>query len=192
MLPESSATTTMSAPATLAVAPSRAKASSSTATSRRRALATLVAMPMTTRAVPSRANDEYATDTLATLDAAARLARGEGKADDDALVDGWYARNKSRYDNSTQGRSFLMTTKVVGLLRARGAGGDFDEGKFDEWVRLSRGFTDGSISGKAQREAYGNAVWANNDKTDAKNRIGLCIFGETAGTKALGVVCDGF
>jgi len=147
---------------------------------------------MTTRAVPSRANDEYATDTLATLDAAARLARGEGKADDDALVDGWYARNKSRYDNSTQGRSFLMTTKVVGLLRARGAAGDFDEGKFDEWVRLSRGFTDGSISGKAQREAYGNAVWANNDKTDAKNRIGLCIFGETAGTKALGVVCDGF
>ncbi len=100
----------MSAPATLAVAPSRTKASSSTAKSRRRALATLVAMPMTTRAFPSRANDEYATDTLATLDAAARLARGDGKAGDDALVDGWYARNKSMYDNSTQGRSFLMTT----------------------------------------------------------------------------------
>ena len=184
----------MSAPATRAVAPPRAKASPATALSRRRALATFVAVPMTMtmRASSARANDAYATDTLATLDAATRLARGDGKQGDDELVGTWYERNKRRYDNSTQGRSFLMTTKVIGLLRARGAGGDFDEGKFNEWVRLSRGFTDGSISGKAQREAYGNAVWANNDKTDAKNRIGLCIFGETAGTKALGVTCDGF
>lgn len=143
------ALTIMSAPATRAVAPTRAKASPATATSRRRALATFVAVPMTMRASSARANDDYATDTLATLDAATRLARGDGKQGDDELVGAWYERNKRRYDNSTQGRSFLMTTKVIGLLRARGAGGDFDEGKFNEWVRLSRGFTDGSISGKA-------------------------------------------
>ena len=72
--------------------------------------------------------------------------------------------------------SVFFFDEECGRCVSRGRrGGDFDEGKFDEWVRLSRGFTDGSISGKAQREAYGNAVWANNDKTDAKNRIGLCI-----------------
>ena len=50
----------------------------------------------------------------------------------------------------------------------------------------------GELSGKAARKAFSEATWGNYDKTDNLNRIGLCVFGDTAGTKALGINCDGF
>lgn len=144
--------------------------------------------------------EAYVSDTLATLEAAQRLAKGSSsdEAADRALVDGWVERNKKRYNAKTQGKSYLMTTKVVTLLKGKYsasstlAAATFNEDKFDEWTEYARGFTDGSLTGKAAREAYGSAVWGNYDKTDPKNRIGLCVFGATPPTEALGINCSGF
>jgi hypothetical protein len=85
-----------------------------------------------------------------------------------------------------------MTTKTLRYALGREKNEAFDEAKFASWVKLSRALTDGSMSAKEQREAYGAAVWANNDKGDAKNRIGLCAFGATGPTAALGIDCSGF
>jgi len=142
--------------------------------------------------------EAYVSDTLATLEAAQRLAKGASsdEAADRALVDGWGERNKKRYNAKTQGKSYLMTTKVVTLLKGKYsstlAAATFNDDKFDEWTEYARGFTDGSLTGKAAREAYGSAVWGNYDKTDPKNRIGLCVFGATPPTEALGINCSGF
>ena len=83
-----------------------------------------------------------------------------------------------------------MTTKIFSLVK----GGDIDgvENKANEWVNVASALTDGSLSGKEAKDTYGNLVWANNDKSDPKNRIGLCAFGETAGTKFFNINCDGF
>lgn len=166
------------------------------ATTSRRELAGAVALVATLGrrdgARAAREGTDYDDDTLETLDAATRLVRGTSSASDDARVEGWYDRNKRRYDNATRGKSFLMTTKTLRYAAGRARDETFDEAKFDEWVKLSRALTDGSMSAKAQREAYGAAVWANNDKSDAKNRIGLCAFGPTPPTIALGIDCSGF
>ncbi|CEF98425.1 unnamed product [Ostreococcus tauri] len=157
-------------------------------TTRRGLLGGIVGVPIALHARAALASAEYIEDTLAVLDACERLADGRGSDVDDAFVKAWYGRNKTRYSQSEQGRSFLMTSKVVALVR----GGNVDSRKLAEWVPLARGLTNGTITGRAAREAYGSAVWANNDKTDAKNRIGLCIFGATAPTQAMGIDCSGF
>jgi hypothetical protein len=161
-------------------------------------------MAMTSNAAHADGFGEaYVTDTLATLEAAQRIAKGASsdEASDRALVDGWSERNKKRYNAKTQGKSYLMTTKVVTLLKGKYAAPavsttlastTFDADKFDEWTEYARGFTDGSLTGKAAREAYGSAVWGNYDKADPKNRIGLCVFGATPPTEALGINCSGF
>jgi len=158
----------------------------------RRGVATsIVLAPFVTLARPRvAASDDgaYVEDTMRTLDACERFASGAARAGDEALVSGWFARNRSRYSQSTHGRSFLMTQKVISLTRA-GTGG---EAKTREWIALARGLTDGSISGAEARERYGAAAWGNYDKSDPKNRIGLCVFGATGPTKALGIDCDGY
>lgn len=148
----------------------------------------LFSRPRAASAASTRAEDarEYARDTLATLDAMEKMMAGE--AHDMEAISGWNERNKMRYDAKTQGKSFLLTTKLVSLIK----GDDVDEEKFREWLSYARGFTDGSLTGKAARDAYGSAVWGNYDKTDPKNRIGLCVFGETGPTKYLGINCDGY
>ena len=93
-------------------------------------------------------------------------------------------------DTKRFGKSFLLTTKIFSLVK----GGDIDgvENKANEWVNVASALTDGSLSGKEAKDTYGNLVWANNDKSDPKNRIGLCAFGEPAGTKFFNINCDGF
>lgn len=141
------------------------------------------------RPCAARSDDgAYVMDTLATLDACERLIRGAPREGDDEVVRGWFARNRSRYSQSTHGRSFLMTQKVIGC--ARGKTGS--AAKAEAWIALARGLTDGSVSGGEARERYGAAVWGNYDKSDPKNRIGLCAFGATGPTNALGIDCDGY
>ena len=178
------------------VAPVARDARATRAKTSRRELAGAVALVATLGrcdgARASRDAMDYDADTLDALDAATRVVRGKAREGDRERIDGWYERNKRRYDNATRGKSFLMTTKTLRYAAGRERSETFDEAKFDEWVKLSRALTDGSMSVKEQREAYGAAVWANNDKSDAKNRIGLCAFGATGPTRALGIDCSGF
>ena len=128
-----------------------------------------------------------------------------------ADVEGWLAASSawsglapSMYSPKSQGKSFLMTTKLVAYLRNSFAtlpGGSasfdaanppFDKSKTSEWVSYAEGFTTGTLSGDAARAAFARATWGNYDKRAPLNRFGLCAFGETGGTKALGVDCDGY
>ena len=68
----------------------------------------------------------------------------------------------------------------------------FDAAKTAEWIQYAEGFTSGSLAGDEARAAFAKATWGNYDKSAPLNRFGLCAFGETGGTKALGVNCDGY
>ena len=59
-------------------------------------------------------------------------------------------------------------------------------------MSYAEGFTNGSLSGDAARAAFARATWGNYDKSAPLNLFGLCAFGETGGTRALGVDCDGY
>lgn len=108
------------------------------------------------------------------------------------------------YSPKKQGRSFLMTTKLVAYLKnsfATLAAADeaFDPAnppysvdKAKEWIGYAEGFTSGNLRGDEARAAFARATWGNYDKSAPLNRFGLCAFGETGGTKALGVNCDGY
>ena len=96
-----------------------------------------------------------------------------------------------------------MTTKLVAYLKnsfatlPEGQGYDhtnppFDVAKTTEWVTYAEGFTTGALIGDDARAAFARATWGNYDKSAPLNRFGLCAFGETGGTKALGVDCDGY
>ena len=129
----------------------------------------------------------------------------EGKSSD---IDGWLAAAstwnvdaKNLYSPKKQGRSFLMTTKLVAYIKnslaTLDAGFDaanppYSVEKTKEWLTYAEGFTAGTLQGDEARSAFARATWGNYDKSDKLNRIGLCAFGETAGTKALGVNCDGY
>ena len=154
----------------------------------------------------SPAEQEYAEATLRLIAQTSALVEG---ADRD--VDSWLAASSawsrgapSTYSPKSQGKSFLMTTKLVAYLRnafatlpAGSASYDaanppFDKQKTSEWVAYAEGFTTGSLSGDDARAAFARATWGNYDKSAPLNRFGLCAFGETGGTKALGVDCDGY
>ena len=68
----------------------------------------------------------------------------------------------------------------------------FDAAKTAEWIQYAEGFTSGALAGDEARAAFAKATWGNYDKSAPLNRFGLCAFGETGGTKALGVNCDGY
>lgn len=175
----------MSRPATLARA-------SLDAPTRRRIVRAIVCAPFAVTPRPCVASSDdgaYVVDTLRALDACARAVDGAPREGDDELLRGWFGRNRSRYSQSTHGRSFLMTQKVISLTLGAKTGGG---AKTREWIALARGLTDGSVSGAEARERYGAAAWGNYDKSDPKNRIGLCAFGATGPTQALGIDCDGY
>lgn len=156
----------------------------------------------------SPAEQEYADATLRLIAQTSALVEGADGAVD---VEGWLAASSawsglapSMYSPKSQGKSFLMTTKLVAYLRNSFAtlpGGSasfdaanppFDKSKTSEWVSYAEGFTTGTLSGDAARAAFARATWGNYDKSAPLNRFGLCAFGETGGTKALGVDCDGY
>ena len=68
----------------------------------------------------------------------------------------------------------------------------FDAAKTREWIGFAEGFTTGGLQGDDARAAFAKATWGNYDKSAPLNRFGLCAFGETGGTRALGVDCDGY
>ena len=154
----------------------------------------------------SPAEQEYADATLRLIAQTSALVEGT-----DADVEKWLAASSawsgtapSTYSPKSQGKSFLMTTKLVAYLRNSFAtlpGGNatydaadppFDKNKTAEWVSYAEGFTNGSLSGDEARAAFARATWGNYDKSAPLNRFGLCAFGETGGTRALGVDCDGY
>ena len=152
----------------------------------------------------SPAEQEYADATLRLIAQTSALVEGT-----DADVEKWLAASSAwsgtapgTYSPKSQGKSFLMTTKLVAYLRNSfatlgsatydAADPPFDKNKTAEWVSYAEGFTNGSLSGDAARAAFARATWGNYDKSAPLNRFGLCAFGETGGTRALGVDCDGY
>ena len=155
------------------------------------------------------AEQEYADATLRLIAQTSALVEGADGAVD---VEGWLAASSawsglapSMYSPKSQGKSFLMTTKLVAYLRNSFAtlpGGSasfdaanppFDKSKTSEWVSYAEGFTTGTLSGDAARAAFARATWGNYDKSAPLNRFGLCArSARRGGTKALGVDCDGY
>lgn len=157
-------------------------------------MAMAMSMVMPTRARETRASETrvaYDDDTTRTLDAMERGVREKtyDRDRDREYVLGWFERNKKTYDQKTRKQSFLLTTRLIAMWRSRE---DVDEEKFLTLVDVARKMTDGSMTNAEASEAYGDAVWGNYDKSDVKNRIGLCAFGATAPTKYLGIDCDGY
>ena len=154
----------------------------------------------------SPTEQEYADQTLRLIAQTSALVQGDGSTDVDqwlASSAAWQGFAKNRYSPKSQGKSFLMTTKLVAYLKnsfatlPEGQGYDhtnppFDVAKTTEWVTYAEGFTTGALIGDDARAAFARATWGNYDKSAPLNRFGLCAFGETGGTKALGVDCDGY
>lgn len=155
----------------------------------------------------SPSEQRYADDTLRLIAETAALVEGASGAD---AVDAWLARSAAwqtdarlSYSPKSQGKSFLMTTKLVAYLKNSfatlpspaafdAANPPFDAAKTREWIGFAEGFTTGGLQGDDARAAFAKATWGNYDKSAPLNRFGLCAFGETGGTRALGVDCDGY
>ena len=152
----------------------------------------------------SEANLRYKDSTLDLIAETAAIVDG-ASTDVDAWLrraSEWNATAKDSYSPKTQGRSFLMTTKLVSYVRNTLATAQFqpvdatnppfDVEKTREWIAFAEGFTTGALAGDEARAAFARATWGNYDKSAPLNRFGLCAFGETGGTRALGVNCDGY
>lgn len=155
----------------------------------------------------SPSEQRYADDTLRLIAETSALVEGSSGAD---AVDAWLARSAAwqtdarlSYSPKSQGKSFLMTTKLVAYLKNSfatlpspaafdAANPPFDAAKTREWIGFAEGFTTGGLQGDDARAAFAKATWGNYDKSAPLNRFGLCAFGETGGTRALGVDCDGY
>ena len=152
----------------------------------------------------SESAQAYQQSTLNLIAQTSALVQGQNKDVTGWLAssDEWYTGAKSAYSPKSQGRSFLMTTKLVAYLKNSFATLDnaefdpsdppFDVAKTQEWIQYAEGFTSGTLAGDEARSAFAKATWGNYDKSAPLNRFGLCAFGETGGTKALGVSCDGY
>ena len=153
------------------------------------------------------AEQEYADATLRLIAQTSALVEGADGAVD---VEGWLAASSawsglapSMYSPKSQGKSFLMTTKLVAYLRNSFAtlpgearvrrGEPAVRQKQDERVGVVRGGVhDRDPVRRRGARGVARATWGNYDKSAPLNRFGLCAFGETGGTKALGVDCDGY
>lgn len=153
----------------------------------------------------SESEQAYQQSTLNLIAQTSALVQGRSKDVSGWLAssDDWYSGAKTAYSPKSQGRSFLMTTKLVAYLKNSFATLDgaaefdpanppFDAAKTAEWIQYAEGFTSGALAGDEARAAFAKATWGNYDKSAPLNRFGLCAFGETGGTKALGVNCDGY
>ena len=153
----------------------------------------------------SESEQAYQQSTLNLIAQTSALVQGRSKDVSGWLTssDEWYSGAKTAYSPKSQGRSFLMTTKLVAYLKNSFATLDgaaefdpanppFDPTKTAEWIQYAEGFTSGALAGDEARAAFAKATWGNYDKSAPLNRFGLCAFGETGGTKALGVNCDGY
>lgn len=154
----------------------------------------------------SPSEQEYASVTLRLIAQTSALVDGDGTGTVDswlASASEWQGFAPQTYSPKSQGKSFLMTTKLVSYLKNSfstiptgtkydAANPPFDKTKTAEWVSYAEGFTTGTLAGDDARAAFAKATWGNYDKSAPLNRFGLCAFGETGGTKALGVDCDGY
>lgn len=152
----------------------------------------------------SPAEQRYAESTLNLIAQTSALVDGQSTDVDAWLAQSqaWYGEAKDSYSPKSQGKSFLMTTKLVAYLKNAFAtlpasGFDasdppFDVAKTKEWIGYAEGFTSGALAGDEARAAFARATWGNYDKSAPLNRFGLCAFGETGGTRALGVDCEGY
>ena len=88
--------------------------------------------------------------------------------------------------------AYLRTPSPPPSLRIRRLEPPFDVAKTKEWIGYAEGFTSGALAGDDARAAFARATWGNYVKSAPLNRFGLCAFGETGGTRALGVDCEGY
>ena len=104
-------------------------------------------------------------------------------------MDAWLARSAAwqtdarlSYSPKSQGKSFLMTTKLVAYLKNSfatlpspaafdAANPPFDAAKTREWIGFAEGFTTGGLQGDDARAAFAKATWGNYDKSAPREQI---------------------